>query len=73
MNRLSYLVLLILFVSIAVCGMTSCNDGPGKNSLGYVNSNIEFISNKGYTYAYVIKYEGKKYLLNPRGGILEIK
>lgn len=73
MRRVSYLVLFVLFVSIFVCWMTSCNDVHGRNSLGYVNNNIEFISDKGYIYAYVIKYEGKKYMMNPRGGVLEIK
>lgn len=72
MRRVSYLVLLVL--SIALCSiLSSCNECQEDRRLIEVPAKIEFISCSGITYAYIVHYEGKKYMMNTNGGILEIK
>lgn len=72
MRRVSYLVLLVL--SIALCSiLSSCNECQGNRRFIEIPAKIEFISCSGITYAYIVHYEGKKYLMNTKGGILEIK
>ena len=74
MRRADYLVLLVLFVSIVLCGIvTSCNECQENRRLVDIPANIEFISCRGITYAYIVHYEGKKYMMSTSGGILEIK
>lgn len=38
-----------------------------------VPAKIESINYNGKSYGYIIHYEGKKYIMNVKGGILEIK
>lgn len=72
MRRVSYLVLLVL--SIALCSILfSCNECQGNRRFIEIPAKIEFISCSGITYAYIVHYEGKKYMMNTNGGILEIK
>lgn len=72
MRRVSYLVLLVL--SIALCSiLSSCNECQGNRRFIEIPAKIEFISCSGITYAYIVHYEGKKYMMNTNDGILEIK
>jgi hypothetical protein len=72
MRRVSYLVLLVL--SIALCSiLSSYNECQGNRRFIEIPAKIEFISCSGITYAYIVHYEGKKYMMNTNGGILEIK
>lgn len=72
MRRVSYLVLLVL--SIALCSiLSSCNECQGNRRFIEIPAKIEFISCSGITYDYIVHYEGKKYMMNTNGGILEIK
>lgn len=72
MRRVSYLVLLVL--SIALCSiLSSCNECQEDRRLIEVSTKIESINYNGKSYAYIIHYEGKKYIINVKGGILEIK
>lgn len=72
MRRVSYLVLLVL--SIALCSiLSSCNECQGNRRFIEIPAKIESIRCSGITYAYIVHYEGKKYMMNTNGGILEIK
>lgn len=72
MRRVSYLVLLVL--SIALCSiLSSYNECQGNRRFIEIPAKIELISCSGITYAYIVHYEGKKYMMNTNGGILEIK
>ena len=72
MRRVCYLVLLVL--SIALCSiLSSCNECQGNRRFIEIPAKIEFISRNGINYAYIVHYEGKKYMMNTNGGILEIK
>lgn len=74
MRRVDYLVLLVLFITITLCSiLSSCNECQEDRRLIEVPAKIEFISCSGITYAYIVHYEGKKYMMNTNGGILEIK
>lgn len=60
MRKVNYLVLLILFITIALCSiLSSCNECQEDRRLIEVSTKIEFISCSGITYAYIVHYEGK--------------
>lgn len=72
MRRVSYLVLLVL--SIALCSiLSSYNECQGNRRFIEIPAKIEFINYNGKSYGYIIHYEGKKYIMNVKGWILEIK
>lgn len=74
MRRVDYLVLLVLFITITLCSiLSSCNECQEDGRLIEVPAKIESINYNGKSYGYIVHYEGKKYIMNVKGGILEIK
>lgn len=81
MKATNILRILLLIVCVLSCSQTIPNDDTDEK-IKIFKGSINFRTNKGfkavysingYDKAYVIEYEGKQYLINTSGGIIEIK